>query len=57
MVTASLLASKGFSAALASWDAERLQEDAAKVRCSAAVGENTVNIETFPIDAADHVAF
>ncbi|KAK7917129.1 NADP(+)-dependent dehydrogenase [Apiospora marii] len=57
VATASLFASKGFSVALLSRNAERLQEDAAKVRSSAAAaGEDKVKVETFPVDAANHVA-
>ncbi|KAK7972880.1 hypothetical protein PG988_007014 [Apiospora saccharicola] len=56
VATASLFASKGFSVALLSRDDERLQEDAAKVRSSVTAGEVTVKVESFPVDARDHVA-
>ncbi|KAK7974090.1 hypothetical protein PG989_015938 [Apiospora arundinis] len=59
VATASLFASKGFSVALLSRNAERLKEDAAKVCSSAAssdAGGVPIAVETFPVDVSDHAA-
>lgn len=54
IATASLFASKGFSVALLSRNAERLEESAIKVRTL--VASEVQSVETFPVDASDHAA-
>lgn len=53
VATASKFASEGFNIALLSRNADRLQEDVAKVKSAA---KGNVRIETFTVDAGDHVA-
>lgn len=53
VAAASKFASEGFNVALLSRNADRLLEDAAKVK---KVATNSVQVHTFPTDATDHVA-
>ena len=53
VATAAKFASKGFNVALLSRNADRLQEDAAKVKQA---GKGDVKVQTFTADASDHVA-
>ena len=56
VATASLFASKGFSVALLSRNAQRLSDDAQKVRAAGGSSSSSSNVQTFTVDASDHTA-